>query len=160
LNNFVAAGSDLEQTLDRALPLLEAMSDDRAAERPRPEKWSKKEILGHLLDSASNNHQRFVRATLQGELTFPGYSQDELVKLQGFHEMKWGSLIEFWVAYNRFLAAVLQRLPAEAESVQCAIGNNPPATLGWIAQDYVAHLKHHLNQILGQMFETAYGKRD
>ena len=156
MNSFAAASSDLEQTLDRARPMLEAVSEQEASRRPRPEKWSKKEIVGHLLDSASNNHQRFVRAALQGELTFPGYSQNELVKLQGFHEMKWDSLIEFWVAYNRFLATVLRRLPGEAESVRCVIGNNPPATLGWIAQDYVEHLKRHLNQILGETFATAY----
>jgi len=156
LSSFADTGSDLERTLDHAHPLLEAVSEEEASQRPRPEKWSKKEILGHQLDSASNNHQRFVRAALQGELTFPGYSQNELVKLQGFHAMKWDSLIEFWVAYNRFLATVLRRLPAEAESVRCVIGKNPPATLGWIAQDYVEHLKHHLNQILGETFATAY----
>ena len=126
--------------------------------RPSENKWAKKEILGHLLDSASNNHQRFVRATLQGNLTFPGYDQNALVDLQNFAEIDWNFLVDFWAAYNRFLAHVIGQLPEEAAKITCNIGNNPPATLGWIAEDYVAHLKHHLNQILGQTFETSYGK--
>ena len=66
---------------------------------------------------------------------------------------------DFWAAYNRFLAHVLGQLPEEAAKITCSIGNNPSATLGWIAEDYVSHLKHHLNQILGQTFETSYGAK-
>jgi hypothetical protein len=158
LNSFPAIASELEQTVAQVRPLLERVTEQEASRRPQPGKWSKKEIIGHLLDSASNNHQRFVRAALQGELTFPGYSQDALVELQRFNEMKWEFLIAFWVSYNLFLAKVLAVLPPDAASVQCTIGKNTPATLEWIAQDYVAHLKHHLNQILGKMFVTSYGK--
>jgi DinB superfamily len=158
LNSFAAAASDLEKTVAQVQPLLGKVTEQEASRRPQPGKWSKKEILGHLLDSASNNHQRFVRAALQRELTFPGYSQDAMVELQRFNEMTWEFLITFWASYNLFLANVLSALPADAAPVQCAIGKNPPATLEWIAQDYVAHLKHHLNQILGKMFETSYGK--
>ncbi|HKV90932.1 MAG TPA: DinB family protein, partial [Candidatus Angelobacter sp.] len=118
----------------------------------------KKEILGHLLDSASNNHQRFVRATLQGSLTFPGYDQNALVDLQRFVDVDWNFLVDFWAAYNRFLAHVINNLPAESAEITCNIGNNAPATLEWIASDYVAHLKHHLNQILGETLATDYGK--
>ena len=158
MNSFVTIASDLEKTVTEVRPLLEKVTDQEASQRPQAGKWSKKEILGHLLDSASNNHQRFVRAALQRELTFPGYSQDALVELQRFIEMEWEFLISFWVSYNLFLAKVLSALPPGAAAVQCSIGKNPPATLEWIAQDYVAHLKHHLNQILGRMFETSYGK--
>ena len=116
------------------------------------------EFFGHLLDSASNNHQRFVRAALQSSLTFPGYDQNLLVDLQNFAEIDWNFLVDFWAAYNRFLAHVIGHLPDAAANITCNIGSNPPATLGWIAEDYVAHLKHHLNQILGPTFETSYGK--
>jgi hypothetical protein len=160
LNSFISVSSDLQETVVRARPQLEKISGQEVSIRPRPGKWSKKEILGHLLDSASNNHQRFVRASLQKELTFPGYSQNELVELQRFNEMPWDFLIAFWSEYNLFLAKVVHELPEDALHVSCAIGNNRPTTLEWIAQDYVAHLKHHLNQILGQVFETTYGKRD
>jgi hypothetical protein len=52
---------------------------------------------------------------------------------------------------------VLSVLPADAGQIMCHVGNNAPATLEWIAQDYVEHLKHHLNQILGKTFATNYG---
>ncbi len=156
-NPFAAVASDLGRTVAQAKPLLEKLNNADTSARPNPAKWSKKEILGHLLDSASNNHQRFVRAALQGTLVFPGYEQDPLVELQRFKEVDWSFLVDFWANYNRFIAHVINGLPAETATVTCAIGENPPATLEQIAQDYVAHLKHHLNQILGKTFSTTYG---
>jgi hypothetical protein len=154
---FNDIATDLGRTVAQAKPLLAKLKNADTSARPSPRKWSKKEILGHLLDSASNNHQRFVRASLQSSLVFPGYEQDALVKLQDFREMDWGFLVDFWASYNRYLAHVLTCLPKTAYKVKCEIGDHEPATLGWIAQDYVDHLKHHLNQILGKRFETAYG---
>ncbi len=159
MNSFAATAADLQATISQARPLLEKLTDAEASSRPQPGKWSKKEILGHLLDSASNNHQRFVRAALQGKLVFPGYDQDPLVELQRFRAMDWKFLTEFWASYNRFLAQVISVLPVEGAPVICSIGENPPATLEWVAEDYVAHLKHHLNQILGKTFATSYGTR-
>ncbi len=157
-NPFSPIASDLGRTVAQAKPLLMKLNNADTSARPSPDKWARKEILGHLLDSASNNHQRFVRASLQGSLTFPGYDQNPLVDLQRFSEMDWNFLVDFWAAYNRFLAHVIGQLPAESAKVTCNIGNNKPAALEWIAADYVAHLKHHLNQVLGQTFETSYGK--
>ena len=156
-NPFSAIATDLGRTVAQAKPMLSKLTNADTSLRPSPKKWSKKEILGHLLDSASNNHQRFVRAALQGELTFPGYEQDKLVDLQKFNEIDWSFLVDHWASYNRFLAHVLTALPAKAAAITCNIGNNPPATLEWVAEDYVAHLKHHLNQIVGKKFETNYG---
>lgn len=158
-NPFAEVATDLGRTVAQARPLLLKLTNADTTKRPAAKKWAKKEILGHLLDSASNNHQRFVRAALQGSLTFPGYDQEPLVDLQRFSEMDWNFLVDFWAAYNRFLAHVISGLPPTAAKVTCSIGNNPPATLDWIAQDYVAHLRHHLNQILGRVFETGYGKK-
>jgi hypothetical protein len=155
-NPFSPIASDLGRTVAQAKPLLMKLDNADTSTRPAEGKWAKKEILGHLLDSASNNHQRFVRAALQDNLTFPGYDQNALVDLQNFVEIDWNFLVDFWAAYNRFLAHVIGHLPEEASSITCNIENNPPATLGWIAEDYVAHLKHHLNQILGQTFETKW----
>jgi hypothetical protein len=159
LNNiFGRVASDLGRTVAQAKPLLLKLNNADTSRRPRPGKWSRKEILGHLMDSASNNHQRFVRAALQGKLVFPGYPQEELVTLQHFREMDWGFLVDLWASYNRFLAHVLTCLPTRVAKNSCKIGENKPATLAWIAQDYVEHLKHHLNQILGKQFENAYDK--
>ena len=156
---FKQIADDLLSTVNQAQSLLEAIPDNKASAKPQPGKWSPKEIIGHLLDSASNNHQRFVRGTLQGELTFPGYSQEPFVQLQQPNEARWELLVRLWESYNRYLAHVIARLPESAGEVSCAIGNNLPATLRFIAEDYVAHLKHHLNQILGQRFKTAYGAK-
>ena len=158
MNPFSPIASDLGRTVAQAKPLLMLLDNAATTRRPREGKWAKKEILGHLLDSASNNHQRFVRAPLQGSLTFPGYDQNALVNLENFAEIDWDFLVDFWAAYNRFLAHVISQLPADAAQIMCHIGNNAPATLGWVAEDYVAHLKHHLNQVLGQTFATNYGK--
>lgn len=156
-NVFADAATDLGRTVAQAKPLLLKLTNADTSKRPAPGKWSKKEILGHLLDSASNNHQRFLRGALQGSLTFPNYDQEELVKLQDFREMDWNFLVDFWTSYNRYLAHILTCLPAKAAKAECVIGDNKPAALGWIATDYVAHVKHHLNQILGKTFETSYG---
>ena len=158
-NPFPAIATDLGRTVAEARPMLVKLTNADTSLRPQPKKWSKKEIVGHLLDSASNNHQRFVRAATQGDLTFPGYEQDALVDLQHFSEMDWGFLVDFWAGYNRYLAHIISVLPEKAATATCHIGQNAPATLEWIAQDYVAHLKHHLNQIVGNKFETNYGKK-
>ena len=104
MNPFSAIASDLGRTVAKAKPLLLELDNADTSTRPSEKKWAKKEILGHLLDSASNNHQRFVRATLQGSLTFPGYDQARLVNLQRFSDVDWNFLVDFWAAYNRFLA--------------------------------------------------------
>ena len=158
MNPFSPIASDLGRTVAQAKQLLMNLDNADTSTRPSENKWAKKEILGHLLDSAGNNHQRFVRAALQGSLTFPGYEQDRLVDLQKFIEVDWSFLVDFWAAQNRFLAHVINSLPASAAAVTCNIGNSKPASLEGLAQDYVAHLKHHLNQILGQTFATSYGK--
>ena len=150
-----SVANDLQSALKIA-ERLRQIRDAEASIRPAPGKWSKKEILGHLMDSASNNHQRFVRAALQGQLTFPGYDQEKLVEIQRYQDLDWEFLIEMWTAYNKFLVHVLRNLPATAHQIVCHIAEFKPATLAWIAEDYVAHMKHHLNQIFGKKFDSTY----
>ena len=109
--------------------------------------WSRKEILGHLIDSASNNHQRFVRAMLQDELRWPGYDQAGNVRIERFQEARWRDLVAFWAAYNRFLSHVLAGIPESKLSTPCWIGEYPVMTLEELAVDYLRHLEHHLDQI-------------
>jgi len=109
--------------------------------------WSRKEVIGHLVDSASNNHQRFVRAALQDSLDFPAYDQVGNVRLQACQEADWSLLISLWAAYNRYLAHVIAHLPAAKLDTICRIGSGKPVTLGFLATDYVTHLVHHLIQI-------------
>jgi hypothetical protein len=109
--------------------------------------WSRKQVLGHLIDSASNNHQRFVRATLQASLDFPGYDQDGCVRVQAVEEARWSLLVALWADYNRYLAHVISHLPASKLETLCRIGTDEPVTLKFLAEDYLRHMLHHLGQI-------------
>ena len=109
--------------------------------------WSRKQVVGHLIDSASNNHQRFVRAAQQSSLDFPGYDQEGNVRAQVPEEADWPLLVSLWAAYNRYLAHVVARLPASKLETVCRIGSGKPVTLSFIATDYLTHLVHHLKQI-------------
>lgn len=109
--------------------------------------WSRKQVIGHLIDSASNNHQRFVRAALQNGLDFPGYDQDGNVRVQAVQEADWLLLVSLWAAYNRYLAHVIAQLPASKLETVCRIGSGEPVTLRFLATDYLTHLVHHLSQI-------------
>jgi DinB family protein len=147
---FQPIAADLDSSVDKAMPLLARLSEVETSGRPAPGKWSKREILGHLIDSASNNHQRFVRAALDGELVFPSYDQNALVELERFQDADWKVLVELWSNYNKFLAHVMQNLPDKSFQATCAIGSNHPVTLGALCEDYVVHLKHHLAQLVGK----------
>jgi len=109
--------------------------------------WSRKQVLGHLIDSASNNHQRFVRAALQASLDFPGYDQDGCVRVQAVEEADWTLLVSLWAGYNRYLAHVIAHLPVSKLETLCRIGSDEPVTLRFLAEDYLRHLLHHLGQI-------------
>jgi hypothetical protein len=109
--------------------------------------WSRKQVLGHLIDSASNNHQRFVRAALQPSLDFPGYDQDDCVRVQAVEEANWDLLVSLWASYNRYLAHIIAHLPASKLETPCRIGTDKPVTLRFLAEDYLVHLLHHLGQI-------------
>jgi hypothetical protein len=138
---------DLLSVINAAEPRLRAIS---AAESTKPVLrggWSYRQVIGHLIDSASNNHQRFVRAAQQNSLDFPGYDQAGNVRVQGPQEADWALLITLWTAYNRYLAHVIARLPAEKLETVCRIGSGEPVTLAFIATDYLTHLNHHLQQI-------------
>jgi hypothetical protein len=125
---------------------------DVAAVEPRAEgKWSRNEILGHLVDSAFNNQHRFVRAQLTPDLSFPGYAQDEWVARQGYRERAWGEIVETWRSANLHLAHTIERIPEAARAHVVRIGDDPydpPVTLEWWVRDYLRHLRHHLTQIL------------
>lgn len=110
--------------------------------------WSRRQVIGHLIDSASNNHQRFVRAALQPSLNSPGYDQDECVRVERPQEADWGMLVSLWAAYNRYLAHVIAHLPPEKLETSCSIGSEKAVTLRFLVEDYLKHLRHHLAQIV------------
>ncbi len=145
--NSVAVANELVGVVETASAKLRLLHEADVTTRPAPGKWSKKEILGHLMDSACNNHQRFMRAQMADELLFPGYEQDEWVRRQDFNAKPWIELVELWRLYNRHVAHVLRNIPAGKLETTCTIGNGNPMRLGLLAEDYLDHLKHHLAQL-------------
>jgi len=148
----------LVEAVERATPRLMAMSDADSAHRPGPGKWSPREVIGHLIDSASNNHQRFVRAQFQGDLIFPGYEQDAWVSAQQYQDAPWHDLVTLWQTFNLHLARVIAAVPRDIRSrVQTRhnldtlafqkVASGAPVTLEYFMADYVDHLRHHLRQI-------------
>ena len=102
---------DFITTVRTASARLARVADDDAAKRPASDKWSAKEIIGHLIDSASNSHQRFVRATWQDDLVFPGYAQEAWVIAQQYQTAPWRQLVTLWTAFNYHLARVMRATP-------------------------------------------------
>ena len=150
----------LRDALAAALPRLEAISDADASRPPAEGKWSPKEVLGHLVDSASNNHGRFVRAALSDVLVGAGYDQEGWVSSQRYRDVPWRELLGLFSHLNRHLAHVMETTPPEArarprsrhtlhELAFRAVPRSEPATLEYFMADYVDHLEHHLRQILG-----------
>jgi hypothetical protein len=130
----------------RASEVFRRWDDRDVSVAPGVGKWSRKEILGHLIDSAANNHQRVVRAQAGSSLVF-GYDQVAWVEANVYQGRAWSELVELWVALNRHYAAAVEAVPAAKLGASCAAGEEPPKPLEWWMRDYVRHMKHHLEQI-------------
>jgi hypothetical protein len=133
--------------VDAVEPGLRQIPESESMLAALPGGWSRKQVLGHLIDSASNNHQRFVRAMLQPSLDFPGYDQEGNIRVQAVQEADWGLLVSLWAAYNRYLAHLIAHIPPSQLDTPCRIGAREPMTVGFIASEYLTHLRHHLRQI-------------
>jgi DinB superfamily len=144
------ASQELLSVVAAAEPHLRSIGAPHSANPSLPGGWSARQVLGHLIDSASNNHQRFVRAALQSSLDFPAYDQNGNIRVQAVQEADWDLLVTLWSAYNRYLAHLIAHLPAEKLSTECRIGDKPPVTLEFLVNDYLVHLLHHLEQLGAQ----------
>lgn len=136
--------------------ILRDRRDQLAVDSMGAGKWTLLQLLGHLIDSAANNHQRFVRALIQRELEFPGYWQEEFVEVQRYASADPEVLIALFASYNRHIAWILGEIPGEKLGTRCVIGGEE-TTLSRMASDYVAHLEHHLRQVLGPQAFTWSG---
>jgi hypothetical protein len=135
----------------RTLPgLLAQFAEDQSEERPAANRWSKKEVVGHLIDSASNNHQRFVRGQIASGQDFPRYEQEEWVRLQRYRSARWTDLIDLWRAYNKHLLHIAECMSEEGRRALCRVGGGAEVTLAALFVDYVDHLEHHLRKMLGR----------
>jgi hypothetical protein len=138
----------LLQTLAEAKEAFAGITEQEWNHKPAPGKWSKKEILGHLIDSAANNHLRFVKAQLATDVfNGPSYEQDLFVSAQKYQQGNAQDLINLWIAYNKHLAHVIVHIDPAKLDLVCHIGNCEPVPLSFIITDYITHLRHHLSAI-------------
>ncbi len=149
---------DFRETVESAATRLRSITESQS-EQPRAEaEWSSKQIIGHLIDSATNNHARFVLAQMKDDLVFPGYDQDRWVQLQHYQEVSWPQLIDLWRAYNLHLVHVMASASGDVRQQRRTnhslptiafhtVSENESTTLEYLMKDYVDHLKHHLEQI-------------
>jgi hypothetical protein len=138
----------LADVIASAYTPLMTIPEEVACAKPYADKWSMKEVIGHLIDSAANNHQRFVRMQELPHIGTFRYSQNHWVESQRYTLEPWVELVEFWSRYNRHLVHVIANVNPATLSNVCDVGNPEPVTLQLIIEDYVRHLEHHLSQIL------------
>ena len=141
--------SDIEDTVSDAYNAFRALSEEAVSHRKTLGDWSPKEIIGHLIDSASNNHQRFVRLQVADGLDFPDYQQDNTawVKIQRYHEASWKDLLDLWRCFNRHLARIIRDVDTRTVDHVWVKDADTTFTLGQLMTDYLRHLKAHIVQI-------------
>lgn len=142
-----AIATDLDAAIQEGLTLFQHADEALTVRRPRPDGWCTREILGHLVDSACNNHRRFVIGRGAPPIVFQDYDGDQWVERQRYAERRFGDIVSLWTAYNRHLVYVIAGTPPDALSQS---GDGPEGgivTLGFLMEDYVRHLRHHLDQI-------------
>jgi len=137
---------------------LRTVSETQSAQKPSPNKWSSKEILGHLVDSSINNIPRFINGQLQEDLIFPGYDQNSWVDAQNYQNAKWSFIIDLWKSNNQQISRVIEISPNNELSrmrrkhnydiiAWKEVDKAEPTSLEYLIRDYFDHMKHHLNQI-------------
>jgi hypothetical protein len=144
----LASAARLRRAIDEVAPLLAVVEEARTTVRPAPGKWCAREVLGHLIDSACNNHRRFVLAQDPDMRQWEAYRQDPWVSAQDYAGEPWSDLVGLWTAYNRHLARVMAITPAAiaAREASSADGSKQ-LSVAFIMDDYVTHVIHHLDQL-------------
>ena len=154
--------NDFRNTIGSAKARLRDIPETQSRERNSPDQWSPIEVIGHLIDSAAHNHQRFVRAQFTDDLEFSGYEQDNWVNSQRYRDEAWSDVVQLWSAYNLHLLHVASVIPEDVLTKHRArhtldqiafnlVDKSEPATLEYLIRDYVDHLRHHLNQIFNEV---------
>ena len=153
---------DFRDTIVSAKARLSEISQAQSREKSSPDEWSPVEVLGHLIDSAANNHQRFVRAQFTDDLEFSGYEQEQWVNSQKYRDESWSEVIQLWSSYNLHLLHVVSVIPEDVLTKARArhtldqiafnlVDKSDPATLEYLIRDYLVHLRHHLDQIFAEV---------
>lgn len=132
--------------IDKAPSILTEIGEENMSAKSLPTKWSKKEIIGHLIDSATNNHQRFVRGQFEHNPEIR-YDQNKWNEFSFYQEIDSNQIISFWTIYNRQLLEIISRISTENLKKQIKVGDNL-LTIEFLIVDYVEHLDHHLKQVI------------
>jgi len=148
---------ELSQLVDEFSNKINDIPEEIFSAKPRPEKWSKKEVLGHLIDSANNNLRRFICGQYESSPKIT-YQQDFWVAANNYQNIKKENVIQLWGLLNEQICEVLRTMPVENAGRTCDTGKDNVQLLSieWLAEDYVKHLKHHLNQIISGSFDITY----
>jgi len=153
---------DFRNTIVSAKARLRDVPEEHSRHKDSANGWSPIEVMGHLIDSAANNHQRFVHAQFTDDLVFADYEQDQWVSIQKYRDESWPDVIDLWSSYNLHLLHVVSVIPEDVLTKTRAqhtldeiafkdLDKNEPATLEFLIRDYVDHLHHHLNQIFAEV---------
>ncbi len=137
---------------------LSQISPEKASQKPSPDKWSIIEIMGHLIDSANNNHRRFTKAQWQDNMIFTGYAQAEWVAAQNYQTADWQLILDLWKTYNLHICQLMENTPEEKlnravyehnlhQIAMVTVPADQPTSLGYFMKDYIYHIEHHLRQI-------------
>jgi hypothetical protein len=149
---------ELKQIVSQFRQKISVIPEAEFSAKPVPNKWSKKEVLGHLTDSAQNNLRRFICGQYESKPSKIIYEQDFWVNANSYQEKKSGEVIELWRLLNEQICSVLRTMPTANYNRSCDTGHDREQlhTLEWLAEDYVRHLKHHLNQIIPGSYDVVY----
>jgi hypothetical protein len=151
---MLTIAQDLREAIDAAKPRLLSIAESKASAKPHPDKWSIKETLGHLVDSAGNNHQRIVRMQEVADIGKFSYAQLHWVSSQHYQSEPWTDVVNVWYSLNRHLSHVIEHINPDSLNNICDMGYPAPATLRFVAEDYVRHIRHHLDQIFSDADPT------
>ena len=135
----------LASTIRSAVPWLVTLSNADASLPERDGKWSAKEVIGHLTDSATNNLARIVRMQIAAE-HMPGYAQEAWVEVQHYLDREWAEVLALWFALNEHIVWTIRHIPHAALANRATVAGSP-LTLGFLIEDYIAHMQHHLRNM-------------
>lgn len=149
--------SDLEKLIADFSIKFESISESQFKHKVSPDKWSHKEVLGHLIDSAHNNLRRFIVGQYQQNDKIV-YDQDFWNMINDYNQIPKQNLIDLWALMNKRICTVLKNMPADKYQNTIDTGKDTisPKTLIWLAEDYVKHMKHHFNQMIPGSFDVEY----
>ena len=141
-------GERLMRVVTEAKDWLVQLSDEKASVPEQEGKWSGKQVVGHLTDSAVNNLGRIVRMQIASGQRMPGYEQEEWVALQHYQEREWKRVVQAWVVLNWQVAWTVAHVD-KAKLGQTGFVGETEWTLGYLIEDYIAHMEHHLRLMKG-----------